>query len=168
MLKPCSRSVGDSWWWVSLTMVPAGNKAKRLLLVNHTTKTIHHHRHQERVSVKLKDFKTVDDSSSFHAFLFKPGALALTAVTQILFACQAKESMTHVMSFYPIPNVTQLNKMFLRSKLKIQQLWQKKLVKMSLIFRYQDLLLPLQLPVYKITNRELVGISCQWLPIIYQ
>ena len=96
-------------------MVPAGNKAKRLLLVNHTTKTIHHHHHQEQVSVKLKDFKTVDDSSSFHAFLFKPGALALTAVTQILFVCQAKESMTHVMSLYPIPNVTQLNKMFLRS-----------------------------------------------------
>ena len=26
-------------------MVPAGNKAKRLSLVNHTTKTIHHHHH---------------------------------------------------------------------------------------------------------------------------
>ena len=26
-------------------MVPAGNKAKRLLSVNHTTKTIHHHHH---------------------------------------------------------------------------------------------------------------------------
>ena len=26
-------------------MVPAGNKAKRLLLVNHTTITIHHHHH---------------------------------------------------------------------------------------------------------------------------
>ena len=25
--KPCSRSVGDSRWWGSLTMVPAGNKA---------------------------------------------------------------------------------------------------------------------------------------------
>ena len=30
-------------------MIPAGNKAKRLLLVNHTTKTIYHrhHHHQE-------------------------------------------------------------------------------------------------------------------------
>ena len=26
-------------------MVPAGNKNKRLLLVNHTTKIIHHHHH---------------------------------------------------------------------------------------------------------------------------
>ena len=26
-------------------MVPAGNKAKCLSSVNHTTKTIHHHRH---------------------------------------------------------------------------------------------------------------------------
>ena len=41
--KPCSRRVGDSRWWRSLTMVPAGNKAKRLSSVNHTTKTIHHH-----------------------------------------------------------------------------------------------------------------------------
>ena len=28
-------------------MVPAGNKARRLLSVNHTTKTIHHHHHIE-------------------------------------------------------------------------------------------------------------------------
>ena len=32
-----------SRWWGSLAMVPAGNKAKRLSSVNHTTKTIHHH-----------------------------------------------------------------------------------------------------------------------------
>ena len=43
--KSCSRHVRDSRWWGSLTMVPAGNKAKRLLSVNHTTKTIHHHHH---------------------------------------------------------------------------------------------------------------------------
>ena len=41
----CSWRVGDSQWWGSLTMVPAGNKAKRLSSVNHTTKTIHHHHH---------------------------------------------------------------------------------------------------------------------------
>ena len=39
--KTCSRRVGDSRWWGSLTMVPAGNKAKRLSSVSHTTKTIH-------------------------------------------------------------------------------------------------------------------------------
>ena len=38
--KPCSQRVGDPWWWGSLTMVPAGNKAKRLSSVNNTTKTI--------------------------------------------------------------------------------------------------------------------------------
>ena len=38
--KPCLESVGDLRWWGSLTMIPAGNKAKRLSLVNHTTKTI--------------------------------------------------------------------------------------------------------------------------------
>ena len=32
--------------WGSLTTVPAGNKAKRLSLVNHTTKAVHHHHHQ--------------------------------------------------------------------------------------------------------------------------
>ena len=42
-LKSCSRLVGDSRWWASLTMVPAGKNANRLLSVNHTTKTIHHH-----------------------------------------------------------------------------------------------------------------------------
>ena len=41
--KSCSRRrVGDLRWWGSLTIVPAGNKTKRLSSVNHTTKTIHH------------------------------------------------------------------------------------------------------------------------------
>ena len=47
--KPCSRRVGDSRWWGSLTVVPAGNKAKRLSPVNHTTKTIHHHVGRENI-----------------------------------------------------------------------------------------------------------------------
>ena len=51
-LKSCSRHVGDSWWWGSLAMVPAGNKAMPLSSVNHTTKTIHHH-HQENSGHKL-------------------------------------------------------------------------------------------------------------------
>ena len=47
--KFCSLRVRDSRWWGSLTMVLVGNKAKRLLSVNHTTKTIHHHlpRHRQ-------------------------------------------------------------------------------------------------------------------------
>ena len=43
--KPNSRRFGNLRWWGSLTMVPVGNKAKRLSSVNHTTKTIHHHHH---------------------------------------------------------------------------------------------------------------------------
>ena len=41
-LKSCLWCVRDSRWWGSLTMFLAGNKAKCLLLINHTTKTIHH------------------------------------------------------------------------------------------------------------------------------
>ena len=37
--------VTDLRWWESLTMVLAENKAKHLLSVNHTTKTIHRHHH---------------------------------------------------------------------------------------------------------------------------
>ena len=40
--KSCLRRVRDSRWWGSLTMVRAGNKAKRLSSVNHITETIHH------------------------------------------------------------------------------------------------------------------------------
>ena len=43
--KPCLLHVGDLRWSGSLTMVRTGNKAERLLLVNHTTKTIHHNHH---------------------------------------------------------------------------------------------------------------------------
>ena len=41
--KSRSWLVRDSRWRGYLTMVLTGNKAKRLLLVNRTTKTIHHH-----------------------------------------------------------------------------------------------------------------------------
>ena len=41
--KSCSRGVGALRWWGSLTMVPAGNKVKRLSSVKYATKTIHHH-----------------------------------------------------------------------------------------------------------------------------
>ena len=54
--KPCSRRVGDSRWWGSLTVVPAGNKAKRLSSVNHTTKTIHHHHHHSPSLLTLTDW----------------------------------------------------------------------------------------------------------------
>ena len=40
-------------------MVPAGNKAKRLLSVNRTTKTIHHHHHRSIVLLALVDDITV-------------------------------------------------------------------------------------------------------------
>ena len=43
--KPCLQCDKDSRCWGSLTMVPARNKAKRLLSVNHITKRIHHHHH---------------------------------------------------------------------------------------------------------------------------
>ena len=59
-LKPCLRRVGDSWWWGSLTMVQAGNKAKCLLSVYHTTKTIHHHHHHiDEVARSCKMRKTI-------------------------------------------------------------------------------------------------------------
>ena len=50
-LKSCSQRVGDSRWWGSLTMVPPGNKAKRLSWVNHTTKTINHYHHHNFSSI---------------------------------------------------------------------------------------------------------------------
>ena len=58
-LKPCSRRVGDSRWWRSLTMISAGNKAKRLSLVNHTTKTIHHHHHDRHHHVWYRFLKKI-------------------------------------------------------------------------------------------------------------
>ena len=45
------RRVINLQWWGSLTMVPAGNKAKRLSSVNHTTKTIHDHHHHHHHEV---------------------------------------------------------------------------------------------------------------------
>ena len=55
--KSCSRRVGESQWWGSLTMAPAGNKAKRLSSVDRATKTIHHH-HFERTELEKKYFLT--------------------------------------------------------------------------------------------------------------
>ena len=69
--KSCSWRVGDSRWWRSLTMAPAGNKAKRLSSVNHNTKTIHHH-HLEKVwhmsKVDNKDTWTTS-VTSFYVFI---------------------------------------------------------------------------------------------------
>ena len=48
LLRFCTGSkqlVRDWRWWVSLTMVPAENMAKRVSPVDHTTKAIHHHHH---------------------------------------------------------------------------------------------------------------------------
>ena len=57
-VKSCSQRVRYSRWWGSLTMVPAGNKAKRLSSVNHSAKTIHHH-HDSRTTF-------TDNISMFH------------------------------------------------------------------------------------------------------
>ena len=65
--KPYSWRVGDARWWGSPTMVPAGNKAKRLLSVNHTTKTIHHHHH----SVSLTLWSTIHLLSQMTYFILK-------------------------------------------------------------------------------------------------
>ena len=75
-VRTCSQHVRDSRWWGSLTMAPAGNKAKGLSLVNHTTKKFiiidHHHHHHwitlrhgcSPVNLLLRIFK--------HLFLKKP------------------------------------------------------------------------------------------------
>ena len=57
--KNCLRRFEDSKWLGSRTMVPAGNKAKRFLLVSITTKIAnhchhyhgHHHHHQRHLPV---------------------------------------------------------------------------------------------------------------------
>ena len=43
--KSCKRRVRDLRWWGSLVVVPAGNKAKRLSSVDHTTKAIQFNSH---------------------------------------------------------------------------------------------------------------------------
>ena len=52
--KSCSQRVGDSWWWGSVTMVLDRNYAKCLSSVNLTTKTIHHHLHQDFIPQGLE------------------------------------------------------------------------------------------------------------------
>ena len=55
--KSCLGCVRDSRWWGSLRMVIAGYKAKRLSLVNHTTKTIHHHHHHHHHQILILEFE---------------------------------------------------------------------------------------------------------------
>ena len=45
IFKSYPRCVRDSRLWGSLTMAPAGNKAKHLLSVNYTAKAIHYNHH---------------------------------------------------------------------------------------------------------------------------
>ena len=40
-------------------MVPAGNKAKGLSSVNHTTETIHHHHHHHHQDAELLSKQTI-------------------------------------------------------------------------------------------------------------
>ena len=52
--KSCLRHVKYLEWWRSPIMVPVRNRAKHLLAVNYTTKTIHHHHlHQHSISMPL-------------------------------------------------------------------------------------------------------------------
>ena len=44
-------------------MVPAGNKAKRLSSVNHTTKAIHHHHHLELLTPETMEFSGNEDKN---------------------------------------------------------------------------------------------------------
>ena len=53
-------------------MVPAGNKAKRLSSVNHTTKTIHHHYHHlrhERVNTLSSRGPSACSDNETHGFI---------------------------------------------------------------------------------------------------
>ena len=65
--KPCSQCVGDSRWWGSLTLAPAGNKVKHLLSVNHTTTTIYHH-HHSKLSIMLST-NWLNVGYSYHHFI---------------------------------------------------------------------------------------------------
>ena len=75
--KHCSRRVRDSRWWGFLTMVPAGNKAKCLLLVNHSTKTIHHHHHHTYIHTYIHTYEV---SCSDISGIPKPGCSGLHKV----------------------------------------------------------------------------------------
>ena len=72
---------------------------------------------EKQASVKLKDFEMVYGSSSFHAITFKPGASTLKVATQVCICETCKGGYGSCDGFmeYPIPNVTQLNKVFLKS-----------------------------------------------------
>ena len=56
--KSCLQRIRDSCWWGSLRMVPAGNNAKRLSSVNHTTKKTK--QNKKRInSILLKDIASL-------------------------------------------------------------------------------------------------------------
>ena len=75
---------------------------------------------EEQPIVKLKDFETVDGSSSFHAIVLKPGASTLSAVTQICIckSCKGEDGSYVEFMEYPLCNTTQLNNIFLRPNTK--------------------------------------------------
>ena len=68
-LKSCSRRVGGSGWRGSLTMVPAGDKAKRLSSVNDSAKTIYHH-HEGRFLSDDDDDDDDDDDEKIQFQVF--------------------------------------------------------------------------------------------------
>ena len=62
-------------------------------------------------------------SSSFHAIMFKPGASTLKVATQVCICetCKGGYGSCNGFMEYPIPNVTQLNKVFLKSTTVAQE-----------------------------------------------
>ena len=86
-----SRHVGDSRWWGSLTIAPAGNKAKSVSSVNHTTKTIHHHHFIVSVihySIRQKLFSKVYSQFSF--YFMRSGKVLLVMCKILLFFSSEK------------------------------------------------------------------------------
>ena len=51
--KSCSQCAEDLWWWGSMTMFLAGNKALHVSSINNTSKTIHRHHHHHHHHVTL-------------------------------------------------------------------------------------------------------------------
>ena len=67
-------------------MVPAGNKAKRLSSVNHTTITIHHHHHHPSMRIyvnKIKNRITVKIKAGYYLELLTPETMNYLEVLKV-------------------------------------------------------------------------------------
>ena len=86
--KSCLWHVGDSQWWGSLTVVLAGNKAKHLSLVNHTTSTIHLHLHRHLQEFFLKIIIREWNFWQMFSFYPKYNDFSISKEHNRLFCCQ--------------------------------------------------------------------------------